>query len=155
MDDCLDNCADVFGRMSAGKRCGLISGCLAFISFIVLITVSVEGVEPTEWALVQDNITQDVDRDDILQGGLHWIGLFRRLIVFPSTYKTIMFGDDKEDQMPALQTRTIEGLDLKVHFALQYQLIPDELPEMYKQLASGYEKIFARVAKNSVLNTAC
>lgn len=65
--------------------------------------------------------------------------------------------DQKDNiyRMPTLTTRTKEGLELKVHFAFQYQLIRNKIPDMYKLLSNDYQRIFARVAKNTVLNTAC
>lgn len=102
-----------------------------------------------------------------MDNGYYWVGLFTRLIHFPSIRKTIEFSqafnttdaekaeDENIHKMPTLHTRTKEGLELKVHFAFQYQLIRDQIPDMYKLLSDDYEKIFARVAKNTVLNTAC
>jgi len=154
MDDCLENCAESFGRMSAGQRCGVLSGCLGFITLIVYIAVAIEGVEPTEYALIRNNISQNVDRENILEGGLHWVGIFNSLIHFPSIHKSIEFSDDRSAQQGALSTRTKEGLALDVHFVFQYQLLRGELPDMYQLLFNDYEQIFARVARNSVLSTA-
>ena len=57
MDDCFDNCADQFGRMSSGKRCGLLSFCMGFVALIVYIAVAIEGIEPTEYAIVRNNVS--------------------------------------------------------------------------------------------------
>ena len=154
MDDCLENCAESFGRMSAGMRCGILSGCLGFITLIVYIAVAIEGVEPTEYALIRNNISQNVDRENILEGGLHWVGIFNSLIHFPSIHKSIEFSDDRSAQQSPLSTRTKEGLAIEVHFVFQYQLLRGELPDMYQLLFNDYEQIFARVARNSVLSTA-
>ena len=154
MDDFLENCADSFSSMSAGKRCGVLSCCLGFITLIVYIAVAIEGVEPTEFALIRNNVSQNVDRENILRGGLHWVGIFNSLIHFPSIHKSIEFSDDRTAQFQALSTRTKEGLALDVHFVFQYQLISKELPDMYQMLFTEYEQIFARVARNSVLSTA-
>jgi hypothetical protein len=154
MDDFLENCADSFSSMSAGKRCGVLSCCLGFVTLIVYIAVAIEGVEPTEFALIRNNVSQNVDRENILEGGLHWVGIFNSLIHFPSIHKSIEFSDDRTAQFQALSTRTKEGLALDVHFVFQYQLISKELPDMYQMLFTEYEQIFARVARNSVLSTA-
>ena len=61
MDDCFEDCADSFGRMSSGKRCGLLSCCLSFVVLIVYIAVAIEGVEPTEYAIIRNNLTQDIN----------------------------------------------------------------------------------------------
>ncbi len=117
MDECFENCAESFGRMSNGKRCGLLSICIGFVAVIVYIAVAIEGVEPTEYALIRNNINQDINQEDILSGGLHWVGLFSSLIHFPSIHKSIEFSDDANAQQKALSTRTKEGLALEIHFA--------------------------------------
>ena len=55
---------------------------------------SIEGVEPTEFAIIRNNLSQDINQEEILEGGLHWVGLFYSLIHFPSTHKSIEFSDD-------------------------------------------------------------
>jgi len=62
MDDCFENCADSFGRMSSGKRCCLLSTCLGFVALIVYIAVAIEGVEPTEFAIIRNNLSQDINQ---------------------------------------------------------------------------------------------
>jgi len=42
--------------MSGGSRCGCMSFCLFFVATIVYIAVAIEGVEPTEFALIRNNI---------------------------------------------------------------------------------------------------
>lgn len=61
MDDCFEHCAESFGRMSSGTRCSLLSLCLGFVALIVYIAVAIEGVEPTEYALIRNNLTQDIN----------------------------------------------------------------------------------------------
>jgi hypothetical protein len=56
MDECFENCADTFNRMSSGARCGCMTFCLSFVALIVYIAVAIEGVEPTEYALIRNNI---------------------------------------------------------------------------------------------------
>jgi hypothetical protein len=43
--------------MGSKGRCGVLSCCLLFVSTIVYIAVAIEGVEPTEFALIRNNIT--------------------------------------------------------------------------------------------------
>jgi len=59
----MENCAESFGRMSGGKRCGLLSVCIGFVAVIVYVAVAIEGVEPTEFALIRNNLSQSVDKD--------------------------------------------------------------------------------------------
>jgi len=133
MDECFESCADSFGRMSNGKRCSLLSVCTFLVAAIVYVAVAIEGVEPTEFAIIKNNLTQNVNQEDVMTGGLHWVGVFYSLIHFPSIHKSIEFSMDKGAQFQRLQTRTNEGLDLSLSFAFQYQLKKAELPMMYLQ----------------------
>lgn len=120
MDDCFENCAETFSRMSAGKRCCLLSLCLSFMSLIAYIAVAIEGVEPTEYAIIRNNLSQDINQEEVLEGGLHWVGLFYSLIHFPSIHKSIEFSSDPSAQSSQLSTRTKEGLELHIHASFQY-----------------------------------
>jgi len=44
-------------KMSSCKRCFLLSMCLTFVALIVYIAVAIEGVEPTEYAIIRNNIS--------------------------------------------------------------------------------------------------
>lgn len=154
MDDCFENCADSFGRMSNGKRCVLLSLCVGFVAIIVYIAVAIEGVEPTQFAIIKNNINQNVDPDNQLSGGLHWVGVFNSLIRFPSIHKSIEFSGEQGAQYQKLATRTKEGLDLSLSFGFQYQLRKSELHLMYLMCQQDYEKIYARIARNAVLQAA-
>ena len=60
MDDLLEGMADKFARLSGCARCVILSGCLAFIAVIVYIAVAIEGVEPTEYAIIRNNVDQSI-----------------------------------------------------------------------------------------------
>lgn len=103
--------------MSNGKRCGLLSICISLVAIIVYVAVAIEGVEPTEIALIKNNLSQDVNREVQYTGGLRWVGVFYSLIHFPYTHKTIEFSSSKTANFPQLQTRTREGLELRLSFS--------------------------------------
>lgn len=154
MDDCFEDCAQSFGRMGAGKRCCLLSLCLGFVALIVYIAVAIEGVEPTEYAIIRNNLSQDINQEEVLEGGLHWVGLFYSLIHFPAIHKSIEFSNDASAQQAQLSTRTKEGLELHIHCSFQYQLVKEDLPKMYRLLQNDFEGIFTRIARNSILHIA-
>ena len=128
MATCFEDCSQRFGELSPSKRCCVVSFCLIFVSVIVYIAVALEGVEPTEFALIRNNLSQDINTEVILEGGLHYVGVFYSLIHFPSIHKSLEFSDDVSAQQPALQSRTKEGLELAVHCSFQYKMKKDELP---------------------------
>jgi len=118
------------------------------------VAVAIEGVEPTEFALIKNNLTQDVNQETQLSGGLHWVGVFYSLIHFPSVHKSIEFSGSQNSQYPKLNTRTKEGLELQLSFSFQYQLNKKQLHNMYLLCQQDYEMVFARIARNAILEEA-
>jgi hypothetical protein len=60
MDSFLEDIADSFARMSGCGRCIVLTTCLAFVSLIVYIAVAIEGIEPTEYAIIRNNVDQSI-----------------------------------------------------------------------------------------------
>ena len=60
MDKALEDVADSFARMSGCGRCLVLTSCLAVVSIIVYIAVAIEGVEPTEYAIIRNNVDQSI-----------------------------------------------------------------------------------------------
>lgn len=56
-DSCFGAMVRLFGNMSDGKKCSLVSLCVIFVSVIVYVAVALEGVEPTEYALIRNNLS--------------------------------------------------------------------------------------------------
>jgi len=62
--------------------------------------------------------------DHVYDGGLYFLGFFKTFIKFPRTVTNIEFSDaGAKFGNPAIETRTSEGLALKLHVTFQYQLI--------------------------------
>jgi hypothetical protein len=120
--------------------------------------VAIEGVEPTEYAIIRNNLSQDVNQNEILEGGLHWVGVFYSLVHFPAIHKSIEFSDEHtvgaQKVQPRLSTRTKEGLELDISFAFQYQIMKDQLPMMYRMCQEEYDAIYTKIARNAVLQVA-
>mmetsp|Transcript_47398 Transcript_47398/g.34687 ORF Transcript_47398/g.34687 Transcript_47398/m.34687 type:complete len:92 (-) Transcript_47398:709-984(-) len=85
MDDCFD-ALDATGKVI----------CCSVTSFIVLVTVclifSFGAVEPTEYGIVHNFITKQIDKDHIYEGGLQFIGVFNTLITYPRIQVLTEFG---------------------------------------------------------------
>jgi hypothetical protein len=95
--------------------------CITITSVVVLATtlvaLSFGSVEPTEYAIIYNSITKNIDQENIYEGGLQWVGLFHSFLTYPRIHKTVEFSDNSEAQQKALLTRTQEGLELQLHFA--------------------------------------
>ena len=56
VSEIFEGIADSFGRIGQKSRCGLLACCLSFMAIIVICAVSIEGVEPTEFAIIRNNV---------------------------------------------------------------------------------------------------
>ena len=82
------------------------------IMVLVFISVGIEGIEPTEFGLVKDNMSQKIT-GMVYDGGLNWVGLTNSIIRYPRIVQAVEFSDNElTAKAPRLQTRTKEGLEI-------------------------------------------
>ncbi len=53
-----------------------------------------------------------------------------------------------------MSTRTLEGLELKLHFSFLYRLQKENIPELYRLVGIEYEKLYVKIAADLVLANA-
>jgi hypothetical protein len=80
--------------------------------------------------------------------------VWNSFIKFPATYNTIQFSSYSGSDASPLSTRTKEGLAIQLHISFQYQLIRDELGELYRMANLQYEQTFIRIARDTILQEA-
>lgn len=132
---------------SAGIGCGVFF-------FIILLIICWDTVEPTEWGIKYNSISKDINKETIYEGGRYLVSPFTSFITFPRTMRSIEFSLRTGAQSGPLKTRTAEGLALELYVAFQYQLIPDELPDLYAMNNIDYEPTFVRIARDILLQVA-
>lgn len=121
---------------------------------LLLVLLSMDAVEQNEYGLVFNWVTKTLD-EDVYHGGTHFIGFWNRFIVFPATVQTIEFSDRPGlATAPMLHTRTKEGLGLFLTISFQYQLDPKRLKELFALTNTRYEALFARIARDQLLEAA-
>jgi len=102
--------------MSQGETCCLI--CIGVVGLILTIIFATmwHSVEPTEYGLSYNSISKAINADHVYDGGLYFLGFFKHFIKFPRTVTSIEFSDyGSKLGNPAIETRTSEGLALKLH----------------------------------------
>ncbi|CEL93474.1 unnamed protein product [Vitrella brassicaformis CCMP3155] len=132
-------------------------GCCFLVVVLILILLSLGAVRPTEYGLVYNAITKNVDTRHVYHGGRHFIWLFHSFIPFPAILRTIEFSDYHHIPGAAhfdpLKTRTPEGLQIVLSVALQYRLIKDEVGTLYTRANVQYESLFMQNARDILLKT--
>ena len=140
----------------AGKGCCCYGIVSLIIFLIVLISGSLNGVEPTELGMVFSYWDKAPVKGDFWKtGGLWWTGYWTYVIKYPYTYQGIEFSNDKSTRdYTRLNTRTAEGLDLSVSFSFTFQYIKEKIPDLYRVCELDCKDLIAKIAKNSVLEVA-
>eukprot|EP00932_Pfiesteria_piscicida_P018228 SRR837773.5089.p3 GENE.SRR837773.5089~~SRR837773.5089.p3 ORF type:complete len:314 (+),score=125.60 SRR837773.5089:3-944(+) len=112
------------------------------------------SVGVTEYGLKYNRFSKTVDSGHVYRGGRHLIGMWGAFLTFPATRQNIEFSNRKHATAPPLDTRTKEGLSLKLHVVFQYQIRQKEVPELYQLASTTYEKLYTRVARDVLLKAA-
>ena len=139
----------------AGLESGIaICICVVAVVAVILFAIMWHSVEPTEYGLSYNSITKNIGYDHVYDGGLYFLGPFRSFIKFPRTVINVEFSDRYGAKGPPIETRTSEGLALKLHVSFQYQLMRDEIPALYKLTNTKYEETYIRQSKKIILEVA-
>lgn len=92
---------DALGRLNGMDTKTKVYCCVittGVIIVMILVVLSFGSVSPTEYGILYNSITKQVDQTNIYGGGLMYIGFFNTIITFPRIHRTIEFSDNKEAQ---------------------------------------------------------
>eukprot|EP00747_Dinoflagellata_sp_TGD_P107179 gnl/TRDRNA2_/TRDRNA2_170050_c4_seq1.p1 gnl/TRDRNA2_/TRDRNA2_170050_c4~~gnl/TRDRNA2_/TRDRNA2_170050_c4_seq1.p1 ORF type:complete len:299 (+),score=75.46 gnl/TRDRNA2_/TRDRNA2_170050_c4_seq1:63-959(+) len=117
------------------------------LALIILFFLSFDTLEYQEMGLNYSWISETVE-DKPYTSGRYYLGLGNHFIKFPSMVKSVYFIDDAtgETQGPALQSRTKDGLNVRLEVSFQYRLSFDKLYDLYNTLSDNYEQTLVRIA---------
>lgn len=121
-------------------------GCLV-LTLIILLLVSMKGLNATTYALKKNVFNGKIDYENIYHGGRHVIGFWNQWIEFPGTIQSLEWleamplRDVTSDLSPMLM-RTQDGLMVNLGIVVQYQITRDSIPLMYQEFKDNYENFF-------------
>lgn len=104
-------------------------------ALVLLIVSGFSSVDPTQMAISYNWMRSTVSPDVIMEPGLHFVGFWNTLVKYPKTIQTINYDNRHRD---LLDGRTQDGLPLVLGLSFQYQLLPDELYNLYMQYERNY-----------------
>jgi len=124
------------------------------VTLIILFFVSFDTLEYQEIGLNYSWISERVE-PKTYPGGRYFLGVGNHFIKFPMV-KSVFFLDDLTENThgPALQSRTKDGLNVRLEVSFQYRLQANDLYKLYNTLGSGYEQIFVRIAIEQLTTAA-
>jgi len=128
---------------------------VAVVTLLVLLWCSYDTLEYQEMGLNYSWISETVQKEPYI-AGRHYLGLGNHFIKFPQMVKSVVFVDDLsgETQGPALQSRTKDGLTVRLEVSFQYRLIFKELFNLYTTLGTGYERTMVRMGIEQLTTAA-
>lgn len=121
----------------------------------VLILLGYDSLEYQEIGLNFSWISETIEAQPY-PSGRYYLGIGNHFIKFPKTVKSIYFTDElaADRSGPALQSRTQDGLSVRLEVSFQYRLLITKLYDMYTALGPDYEQIYVRMAIEQLTTAA-
>lgn len=135
---------------------------IALIAFVCvvcpvyLLFKSFDTLEYQELGLNYSWFSEHVE-SKTYSNGRFFLGLGNSFLRFPRMVTSLSFLDDRWDQNfkgPALQSRTFDGLEVRLEVSLQYRLVPSSVVRLYTTLGMTYEQTFVRMAIEEIAAAA-
>jgi len=121
----------------------------------ILFLCSFDTLEYQEMGLNYSWISETIE-DKAYTAGRYYLGIGNHFIKFPKMVKSVFFLDDlsQETQGPALQSRTKDGLNVRLEVSFQYRIKFTDVYQMYTTLGPSYQDTFIRMAIEQLATAA-
>jgi len=128
---------------------------VAGVTLVILLCMSFDTLEYQEIGINYSWISETVE-PRAYTSGRYYLGLGNHFIKFPKQVKSITFVDDVtgQTQGPALQSRTKDGLNVRLEVSFQYRLLISDVYSLYTTLGAKYEQTFVRMAIEQLTTAA-
>lgn len=125
------------------------------ITSILIFFMSFDTLEYQEMGLNFSWISETV-QPKTYSSGRYYLGIGNHFIKFPAMVKSVFFLDDMSPttQGPALQSRTHDGLNVRLEVSFQYRLQFNDCYKLYTTLGLDYEKTLVRMAIEQLTTAA-
>jgi len=129
------------------QACVVPTVVVIVVSLAVLLIAGFGSLEYQEYGLNYSWVGETVE-DKPYSSGRYYLGIGNHFIKFPRMVIPVLFSDDQADkkQGPALQSRTRDGLNVRLEVSFQYRLLYERVYDLYQTLGKDYEPIFLRMA---------
>merc|ERR1712023_518505 len=118
--------------------CGICC-CLSLIAIIVVLSISFHQLDQLDYGIDYNMISEKLEGEVYTKPGLYSLGPGHRFITYPRTIQTIKFSAAEQDR---LQTRTSDGLPVKLGISFQYRYDPARLMELYLRYQKKEQEVF-------------
>jgi len=124
---------------------------IAVVGFtlFILCCLSFDTLEYQEIGINYSWISETIE-DRTYSAGRYYIGIGNQFIKFPRVVNNMYFGDEFSQGTvvdgPAMQSRTADGLTVRLEVSFQYKLKPESLYHLYQTFGEEYQRILLRMA---------
>lgn len=129
---------------------------VALVVGVVIFINCFDTLEYQELGLNFSWISQSVE-DKAYTSGRYYLGLGNHFIKYPRMVTSMSFIDSMDDpnfRGPALQSRTLDGLNVRLEVSFQYRINSLNLYGLYTTLGTSYEQTFVRMAIEQLTTSA-
>jgi len=141
--------------MSGDKQMEMVIGagccCACLITIIVLLAISFASLEQLEYGLNYNSISLQIEDHTYQDAGIYMLGVGHYFLKWPRTLQMIEFSADDNGR---LQTRTSDGLPVKLSISFQYRYLPDKLLDLYLTYKGEEVEVYENTAKAVIANAA-
>lgn len=116
--------------------------CIGILLTIILLPLSFNYVPPNTVGIKIDKTSRRVSLDNYYPEGRYFLGPTVDFFLFPTDVQTL---DD------SITARALDGYAIRIAYAVQYQLVPEKIVDLYKKHNLKYGTIYRRIARERVL----
>ena len=125
-----------------------LCACICVISCItgiVLIILGFSSLEATEYGLDYSWLSKTIS-PQVLGNGLYFLGIGHSFIKFPKNVQTVEFSKELNANRNAVESRTLDGLEVTLEVSFQYVLQPENLYKLYNKFGNEFKRVIQNVA---------
>lgn len=139
--------------------------CCCFLPSLIvtIISMSFDTITPTEYGLLKNTMTGEVNFDTVYVNGRHMVGPLQRFLRFPAERKTLSYGNQSRDSQIAIPARTgadsgsgasSGGQPVSLSVSFQYRLIRERIPDLFQTFGEMWESNYLRFCQQAITNVA-
>jgi len=125
--------------------------CAVLITAIVLLSISFSSLDELDYGICYNGVIHKIEGDVYTKAGLYTLGPGKYFITYPKVVQTIEFTAAEGDR---LQTRTSDGLPVKLGVSFQYRYDPARLIQLYLRYRQEEYEVYEMTAKSTIANAA-
>jgi len=145
------------------RKCYGCCGFTAGLIFIIILSISWDVIEPTQYGLLKNTVTGAVDLNTVYNNGRYFVGPTQGFILFPSNLITLSYGNRSRDEQREIAARTgasssddtsSGGQPVSLSLSFQYRLQQHKIPLVYQTYGAMWETSYLRFAQQAITNVA-